>query len=975
MEHKNKREDDQFLITLSDILSLLRRSKKKIILCAVVMGLLFAFFSLNKPILYKAEGTFREKSIKPSNISTSVLQLLSSGGSAGENEAMTMIHSRKLMQEFIEELHLQGNLVALADIDTPLRNIKNNLKVVWASLMNKPKPSLPDLCCPLKIDALNYPGELPLAYKINLQENGKFQVIDLLKSQELVGEGVLGQPFAIEEFSFTLIPTDTKTLLKPQSFIFGVNSLAETAKSLSKSISIKESNDDKNLLELKFEHRNRHQASEILNVVMKTFHKHLIRYHNDISNKQLDYLSLRKDQLTQELNLAMNDHANFLSNDLCGAGFFDTDKEMEFLAKSQHDYKSQLLANELEIKRLENFNPSHLTFYGDQSNAAIINDILGQIRSHKQNRDTLEIEVQKKMSSRDFDIQQAFIKQLDELNQIQQYISQLNAIKQTYLDGNLPDITLAIFNDPRFLLKGWIDRIQSGEINQDEHIKQNFQSYLTNLERLLGVYQRILQERVVHQQNPTEEYKGISLDVATTLYLDYSRKLVEIEGNVRQNSFFIHQMEDPNFEITSLSAGLDDPVSREMIRKASILVLNLRDHNNQSSREQERIQEELDLQRTFLKLHLEQMIHLMKLNKELYEEKVFALQNVSLELINQQVSLLEKNLQDYVKSRLEDLDQERVLIAKHLQNISTELAALPKKWVSQQLIEQEVEINHLIVEEIARLVETKTIAHKLEVIQSSPLDKALPPLYPIQTKFFLWSFIGLILGGFIGAGVSIGSSIAKGIPVSVNSLKLMGYPVAGTLTPSLYIDEERQLAPSNMETLRRLQSFFEHATKAYRSSGKPFLIIEGVGPHYVNELAKFFILKGRRVLIIDLFSPNTHSTDLGLFQYLERKIPSPILIKTDTGDVIPSGGTVPYLAELISTALFHSLIDRYRSEYDDIFIVSSAGACSSEAEALFKLFPCAAVTLRSETSEELSHYAWLMKYQPDDHFCFVVSPE
>ena len=109
--------------------------------------------------------------------------------------------------------------------------------------------------------------------------------------------------------------------------------------------------------------------------------------------------------------------------------------------------------------------------------------------------------------------------------------------------------------------------------------------------------------------------------MATNLYLDYSKQLVQMEGKIRQNLFFIHQLENPEFEISSLSAQVEDEVSQNIIRKASELLLNLRDQNNQSLKEQERLKEELKLQRTFLCIHLNQMVALMELNKQLMERK------------------------------------------------------------------------------------------------------------------------------------------------------------------------------------------------------------------------------------------------------------------------------------------------------------------------------------------------------------------
>src|SRR5262249_5022302 len=152
------------------------------------------------------------------------------------------------------------------------------------------------------------------------------------------------------------------------------------------------------------------------------------------------------------------------------------------------------------------------------------------------------------------------------------------------------------------------------------------------------------------------------------------------------------------------------------------------------------------------------------------------------ELIYQQISLLEKNLTDYVASRLENLEQERTIIKQHLENIQHEMALLPKRWMAEQLIEQQVEINQLIVKEIAGMVETKNISHNLEVILSAPIDLAVPPLHPNRPGVLLYSILGCVLGGLVGTSFMLGRSITQGIVISKDHLKAVGQHISGSLS-------------------------------------------------------------------------------------------------------------------------------------------------------------------------------------------------
>lgn len=977
-------QENKFFLSIADILSLFRQSKKKILYGALLLGLIGILWALITPIHYQAEGTFREKNMKSNqSLSSSVLQVISGAALVEENsEATSLMTSRKILKEVIEKLNLQANLEAIADRETIPKTIKNNLKLVAAEFSLSPQPVLPDLCCPLTIKTMQYTGELPLKLRIDLKQDQHFEVFDILNSKQLLGKGKLGKPFEFKELSITLVPTDSTQPISSLSFILNVNSLTKTVNVLSKILKVETSKLDKGLLTFKCKHRQRQLASEIINVLMGSYQAYLKKYQQEMAFNQLDYLSLRQDQLTQNLTDLMKNHADLLAEDLSHSGFIESDKEMDFLAKSQYEYKQKLLDNELEIKRLTHIKPNNLAYYDRHSNnegaPEVINSILSEMRSLKQERDSLEIELQKKPLHQEVNLQQSFEQHLNELKEVQEYLKELKDISDQYEKGNAPNPDSKLLNDSRFLLKGWFERLQNMQKDHATHWKEtheNFQFYLTNLQRLFGVHERILQERLTHQQNPSGEYQGISLELATSLYLEYSKNLVQMEGTIRQNLFFINQIEDPNFELTSLSSGLTDPVSSMMIHKASILVLNLRDQNNQSVREQERIKDELNLQRTFLTLHLKQMVQLMELNKQLMDEKIFALQNVSLELIHQRISLLEKNLQDYLTSRLNNLHQERLLIKRHLESIHSDMALLPRKWVSEQILQQAVITNQRIVEEITKLVESKNISHNLEIIRSAPIDLSIPPVYPELPRVFLLGFLGFMLGGSLGSCFVLVKGLSQGLKVSAENLELMGYHYSGELITPL---SSQPLQGKNFNTLRRLQTYFDTSVRIGTHSSvsreaEILLLIEGQGPDYATDLADLFLKRGCRVLTIDLnFAKEKEKNVLGLLDYLQGAISTPPIQKGGHGDEMAAGGMNHFAIEMLGSPLFNKLIEQLKPHYDWILAVSHALPTSMEAESLLTLFPYAAITLTQEKTNEIDMYHRFLEQVPPHKLSFIL---
>ncbi len=881
--HAYSHQEEKFPLSFSDLFFVLRHSKRTIYYWALAIGMVSLLFALTRPIYYQAEATFREKSMKSveGGASGSLLQLLSSGSLNGDQEALSVFSSYKLLSKVIEQLGLQARLEAQADREGVWRLIKNNAKLAWAACRRQRRPVLEDFSCPLKISELVYKGEIPLAFLLKMKEKGSYELFDLFQAKRSIGEGKWGEVFEWEGLSFILDPPPSPPSSPlPETFYLTISSLPESVKELIKHLELDISKSDKNLVKLKYKHRDRHLASAVLNTAMSRYQDFIKSHHDRLAIQQLDYLSVRRGQLKENLTEAMQQHAHFLTHDLYSAGFIETDKEMEFLAKSQHEYKQRLLDKDLEIKRLEQVHPGHFVHYDHYQNEGdptVINTILGELRTLKQQKEGVEIELLQKSTA----------------------------------------------------LSALTERASS------------------------------------------EDYRGMTLEGATELYHDYSKQHIQMESTVRQMLFFIHQMEDPSFEISSLSAGLTDPISLEIIRKAGELVLNLKDQNNQSPREQERIKEELSQERIFLSAHLQQMVQLMKLNQALLNEKIVALQQVSLDLIRQRMTLLEKNLQEYLQSRLHNLHQERELIKAHLENIHSQMMGLPKKWAAEKLIEQEVETNELIVEEIAKLVESKNISHHLEVIQSAPLDFAFPPLHPFVPKALLWSVLGGLLGTFFGFGAALVFALREGIPVSAAHLEERGYHVSGTLVSPLEASHSL-LHNQDLETLRRLQASFDFQTKTVPL----LLLLEGEGPHYASHLALLFLKRGKRVLILDLdFTDRRNESSAGLLQYLLGEISYPCIEHTPNGDRLAAGGYHPFANEMVASPLFQQLVEQLKQEYDLILAVSRVLPCSVEAETLLPLFHRAVVTISREKTNDLAFYDRFLAAHPQDQWSFILAVE
>jgi len=960
-------KEDKTLLSGSDFKRLLNRSKTKIFLCMAFMGLCGALYALNKPIEYKAEATFRERSSQSGgSLKGGLADLFLLGNQTSDFEIFSYIQSHLLMNDAIDKMNLQATLLQDCDQENFSKRIYRNVLIEWNYFKKSLFPVLKERVCPLKIASISYPGETPTFLKLDFDGDKAYRVLDLKKNE--IGKGEIGRAFVHDDYSFIIALNDEGSI-SPQVYTLILSPKPLVAANLIDKLKCESSKDDKKVLKLIFVDRNRKFASEFLNVLMGCYQDLLKAKHDRIAKIQMDYLHEKEHKSEDKLKTLLTDHADFIASDLYLSGFSDSEAEMNFLSKSQHQYKEKLIANELEMRRLKVIQPNSCVYYDQLSktggDTSIVNRILTEIRELKQQRDGLELALRKQGGLENIDLQQAFVFHMDELNQVQEYNDELDILLEDYKRGLRPKTNTKLWDDPRFLIKDWFLKLDEiHEINPEmyDKTKDNFTYYLDNLRRLFGVHEKILKERLTHQQNTSPEFEGINLTAANELYIQYCKELMQEESAVRQNLFIITQIESPDFEITSLSSVLRDPVSLNIIKDSSSLILSLKDQNNQSQKELERLQRELDLQRVFLTLHLKQMNQIVQVNQKLINEKILSLQNISLELIHQRISLLEENLRDYVQSRFENLEQEKEVINQHLEEINEEMAFLPKRRVHEQLIEQQLEVNMMMVQEIAKMVEGKNISHNLEVIQSAPIDKVIPPIHPKKPGLFFYTLFGSFFGGLLGSVFVVGRALAKGLPVSVTMLRSNGQNVAGSFSEDYDPKSSDPIKDVDLQTLRRLYSFFENwseiGEEKKKNVGKLLLLIEGHGPDYSYDLAELISFKGKKSVILDLSfdQVSVKESQPGLLSYLENACELPKIVSSSRGDRIYSGGISRFSTELLRSRRFQDLLTQLTQQYDWVIAVTNSYPHSASAESLAQGFPLVAVTVHNEILSDLQVY-------------------
>ncbi len=963
MERETKKmqrqNDDRKIVTFSDMLLILKQSKSKIVFWTLCIAALAMVFTLIRTPKYQGEATFREKAKTASDSGKPLsLAVLAGSGDANENAAVSLMKSRKLSEKVAKEKNLQATLRKDVWSFNPFKNIKNNLKVEWAYLREIHEPVIESSEELIKAADVKYGEEIPLKLKVKFTSEDTYLVFDQ-KGKE-VGQGALNVLFSNPSYSFKLIRSRDGGLSKIV-YKLTLDPLPLAAKKISKRFNCTTDSKDKTLLKLVFRDQSRQDASDCLNVLMHLYQEELKKDHQKIVKEQIAYLEQRQTETASKLKTMMEEHAQALSSNMA---------TIDFLFQMQQSYTQKLLLLDMELRRLLRGREEGdivERYWFDSGDPSVVGQLLNEIRSHRQQADSIDIVLRKIHQENPEKFKKSFDLQLAELEDVKACSEEIKRVLAA-LEGPAPlPLSAKLENHSKYRVIEWQTKVDEykkafnkAPPTEKREVKKSldacvssYKAYLTNLIHLLDVEEKIIQERLTHQQCPQSEFQGIDLVTANQLYINYSKTLNEIEAQILHYAFILDQMKDPHFEPSSLSSILDDPVSQEIVTKASNLVLLVKDQENRSPREIDRLKTEIGQQKGFLSMHIAQTMQLINQRKNLYQEKILSLQNVQLELIHQRISVLEQHLMDLIDSRINSLKQEKEAIEQQQLILQQEMAKMPAKWASEKLIDQHLEMSRRSMEEITRIVETKNCSAHLDISQSAPMDVSVSPIHPIRPHVVLFTILGALLGLFASMGFAIGKALVKGVPATQDNLKLSHCYVAGVLSNSCGGKPGESLLDEDLNVLRRLVAHL--CSNTIPGISQTLLLLINKGEDYSANLCTLLGRSGSKILSMPIsFECSASEKELpGLLQYLEGKTSFPKIFAQEWYDGIYSGGFSRYSDELVHSSRFEELIKKLQETYPWIVVVSTVDPATGEAEHLVKQFDRVAISVNDETLEEL----------------------
>lgn len=802
---------DHIPVTISDLLRILKKYRKKITFFSAFCAIVVTIGVLIRHPTFMSDATFREKTKSQTETSKNLNLALIFGNQEGsENAAISLMKSRRLLEKVVADLGLQGEIVKERWPIAWLKNAIANIGAEIDLLSNSMTSSVRDASPSFYIKDIIYQGEEPLHLMVTFDTEGNYQVSENHTIK-------LGETYVGKEVSFRIAGNPAPGT----SYKLKILPMTKVVQSILDHLQIWSDPRDKSLLHLKYYGNTRPQSSALLNSLMDAYIAHLKTEQQRIANEQIAYLHRRQDAEALKLKTILEDHAQALTSNMA---------TIESLSAIQQNYSQRLLLIDLELERLRKGGEEGLVYYdryNDGADTGVINDILAEIRTYRQQADSINVALRQIFPAAQHNKSSIIAEQIDEIDRIKRKANDTRSVLAAIETGTtMPhDTSLPSFKD-------WSKALKKTSKETDPDCTSKFKIYLANMLHLFDVEEKLATERLTHQQKTPLEFQGIDLHTANQLYMTYSKNLSDIQAEIVHHEFIIDQMKDQTFEPSSLSSFLTDPVSHDMIIKASDLSLRIRDQANRSQKELERIREDLDQQRSFLTMHVAQMLQLLKQREKLFQEKIIAIQNMQLELIHQKISVLDKHLSDYIQNRIQHFKREKTSIEGQQLAIKNEMEKMPNKWASEKLIDLHLEMSQKMIEELSKLVESKNISTHLDVTQSAPLDKALPPIHPQNPNLIFFAFLGGTVGFLFSSAFVFMRSTYRGAPATQNSLMAHGAIVAGDLS-----DRNRS------DTLATLAAYLEN------QQGKTLLLMVSDGLDYQDEFADFLAKRGAKIVI------------------------------------------------------------------------------------------------------------------------------
>lgn len=913
------------VFTLNDVKQLYIAQRKRLLKWAAI-GAIIAFLLVGiRTPKYQITATFKEGAEK-SESGGALRDLLGGMGGAPQAQAAVLMKSFQVLKPLVEKLGLQVSAPRSGWIVLKVfKRYRDNLRAT------KGLP-LADLD-PFVFEDVTSGREEEFHFGLKFSDRNHFVVYTPDQKEELA-KGVLGAEVALQDLPVKFTVAKTPRALKIGSFYpFTIGSWIGPAAGLRGMLSIVSDKNNKSIYDISIFNRDRQLGQRIVNELMHQYRCYLKREHDVLAEEQLEYLEKKQNQLYGKLDFVLDQNVDYMSKNMGQHGCFDLVQESASLLIPHQEMQKQVLAIEMELTRLHEMEQGAKTqLFSKMGNADQIKPIALTIQELKQQRDLLELSLVQIS-------EQSLETRRDDLKEVR---SKRLSVEKLMQEVDLGRTVTSCDLSPGLCL--WANALENPEERED------FAEYLKNYTHLLSVREKMLQERFVCGSKPPSELEGIDLPTAQKLFVQYNGQLDLAEGNMRSFEHFKKEINTSRCELSSLSSVLNDPLSIQLIQEASQAIVLLKDEKYHSSKEGARYEERIAFLKRVLSDHLDQLSKVEELKAALIREKMAALQKISLDCINQQISVLHEQAKNVAKEQRVALTEEKKLLEAKMAELRLSTIPMAEKWRLEKWLEIKTELVTNMMHTITEIVESKTIAHQLHHVESKPLDLALLPSEPVNPRLYLMTFLGAFCfasGSFL---LTLVSQILRGFPTTLEKLQALRFPALGSISP--FCDGPSVETPTgpDLEILRRLALFVE--------KGKVIGLLSGRGPDYSFALSENLARMTKKSIVLrcDFLSKFRKEDGPGLLQIWKGELGELPIRKGKGFDYVTAGGFSPFGTEIIQSERFTQLIELLKKSYDTVFILCRTPLASAESTAALRLCDRAVVTVSGEQTEELTPF-------------------
>lgn len=890
--------NDPIFISTSDLKNLYHRLKQKIKVAALIGAFLVLGFRLIQTPQYVAEATFKQSSGKLEQNYDLRNLFRTFVAQDSESSAMSLMLSHQLLQHAIESLGWQAS-VGVATSSKFLDNIKIELGLP----ISDPDPFL--------FKDVHYNGDKPKSFFLRFDSLESYEILNLKKHS--LCNGSLGKKVEVEDIVFTLdkIPKNFKKEALYHLTILPIRDVTGAVKS---QFTIKNSLLDHSVLCLTYRDRNRKRATAFLSQIMIAYQNYLRDANLALADAQLKYLEKRQEELNVKFEKTLQDHVAYLKQTVGNTGFIGIHQAIEILSEPHEAYTTKLFDIDFEISHLntENYSPTNLE----------------QNYLH-QKIDPINYEYKKVVTYQSEQTQNELTEALSLLDQLEKNEELLKPRNPTFAS--------------------LITRLQtaSDSITALE-AKNRLTSHLRDFIQSLHLKQKILEEETSYAKTLESDLRGLDLDQARALHVQYHTGLDQLHTGLKQLLYLRDHIDNPECEFGSLASLAPDSITQEMVYKASQIELQLQDALNRSEKEHQRFREALALQRHCIANHLSHTIEMQKIRAELTKEKIASLQQLMLDL----------------------LKTEKRLIEKKLQELKEQMSDLPEKWHLENLLKLKTDLAKGMMEGLTHLTESKVLSRYLYNVESSPLDSPFSPLSPKPPRLLFFAFIGAFLGALFVYLTGFVRDLIRGFPVTLENLKFLGEHISGILSPLCDISFS-EISQKDLETLRHAADFLNEQKPS--SLGIRVALLGEKNSNFSSNLAAILTLRGKKSIILDCnFEGVVLKEDVpGLWHYLSEETPELNIRHFPDFDSVPSGGATRHATELFTKNRFSALLLDLQSRYDFVFMINRAPLSSTEALQLSRHSDVSVICCVDEPLNALCSYRQLPGQKERQNVTFI----